>query len=210
MLRWLLLCLPLWLGAQSPGASGLPPEGVYLTHAALLAGRPDVPWSDIAGEMVQLAQDRRLQIDGFSYKSGSDYGRPYAVVLDGQPFLFVHEHRGPSYHEFAGIEMPPGRYATIRYDTVVSTRQLMRAYNPANGQAFREAWVERDRRHAVRRIVDMASGRRHPFNRPTVLRLVGEEADLRRAVERLTDGETDKLLRALELYNERHPLVPTN
>ena len=83
----------------------------------------------------------------------------------------------------------------------------MKAYNPVTGAAFREAWVERDRRQQARRIIEMPTGRRFPFERQVVLELVAGEADLSRALRQTPDNaENDaKLLRAIKIYNQRYP-----
>ncbi len=207
-MKWIFLLLPLWLNAQQRApldGNFRFNDGVYLTHAALLNNRPDVDWSDIDGEMVQLTEDHRVQVEGFGYKSGA-YDQPYAISLDGLPYLFVREEPSRGFHEFAGLRIR-GTYSTMQYDTVVRTRHLMKAYNPVNGIAFREGYVERDRQNALRRIVDMRSGRRLPLDQATVMRLVDGEDDLLSALERTAHNEENKVLRALVIFNERHPLL---
>lgn len=206
-MRYFLFLLPVFLQAQS----GTPldqafrfKEGVFLSHASLLANRPDIAWEDIAGEMVQLTETKRVQIDGFGYHSG-EYRRPYAISLDGLAYLFVHDNEKRGYHEFVGLQTP-GRYSTIRYDTVTSDRMLMKAYNPANGLAFREGYVERDRQRTLIKIVDMVAGRRLSLTPPAVQRLVAEERDLTEALSKVGNAEEAKLLRALSIYNSRHPM----
>ena len=207
-MRWILLLLPLWMAAQqrSPlDADFRFRDGVYFTPEALMANQPDVEWGDIAGEMVQLPEDYRVQIDSFGYKGGR-YVPPYAISLDGLPYLFVRQERRRPFHEFAGLRNV-GRYATVRFDTLEHTRQLMEAFNPVTGQPFRRAWVERDRRREVHRVVDMTDGRRFPLEAAVVARLVSTEEDLSSAVRKLAPDEEQKMIRALILYNERYPLL---
>lgn len=209
-MRYLLLLLPFWLGAQSRNLDEdfRFRDGVYLTHAALLANTPDVAWSEITGEMVQLTEDYRLQIDGYGYKSG-DYRLPYAVALDGLPYLFVTHNTKRGYHEFSGLRVR-GSYSTVQYDTIVRSKLLMKAYNPANGLAFRKGYVERDRQRTLARVLDLGTGRRYPLDRATVMRLVDSEDDLVDALERADATDPQKLVRALKIYNERHPFaLPT-
>ncbi len=207
-MKWILLLLPLSLTAQHrvPVDENFRfTDGVYLSHAALLNNRPDVSWSDIDGEMVQLAEDFRVQVQAFAYKSGAQE-EPYAISLDGLPYFFVRKASDRDFYEFAGLRIL-GTYSTMQYDTVVQTRHLMRAYNPVNGQPFREGYVERDRQNELRRIVDMRTGRRYPLDQGTIMRLVAEEEDLLSALERTPPREETKILRALSVYNERHPLL---
>ncbi|MCP9235342.1 hypothetical protein [Lewinella sp. JB7] len=207
-MRWIICLFPFWLTAQQSRVFDQDfrfRDGVYLSHDALLTNAPDIAWSQIAGEMVQLAEDYRLQIDGFGYKQGT-HPTPYAISLDGQPYLFVRADAKRGFHEFAGLR-ERGRYATMRYDTLVHTRQLMKAYNPATGYAFREAWVERDRTRSLDRIVNMETGDRIPLELPVIRRIVSTEQDLVRALDRTDPAEREKLLRALKIYNVRHPLL---
>ena len=208
-MKWIFCLLPWLLAAQTPEPFGPDyrfADGVYLSHAALLAGAPDINWSEIAGEMVQLAEDHRVQIDGYGYKSGSDRGTPYAISLDGVPYFYTRHDERRNFHEFAGLRLQ-GRYGTMTYDTSVHMRRLMRAYNPANGLPFREGWVERDQLKTVERIIDMETGVRHPLDRASVLAIVGEERDLAAALDRVTEEEQPRLIRALQIMNERHPLL---
>ncbi|WP_420460264.1 hypothetical protein [Neolewinella sp.] len=207
-MKWLVvLVFPFWLLAQDRtfNADFRFADGVYLSNASLLANRPDVFWEGIVGEMVQLPDDYRVQVDNFGYRD-RDYVPPYAIALHGLPYFFVREDGKRGFHEFAGLRSV-GRYATLQYDTLIHSRQLMKAYNPVNGQVFRQGYVERDRQRRLYRILDSATGKRLSFDHPTVMRLVAREEDLVAALERTPPDDTAKLLRALELYNERHPLL---
>lgn len=208
MITWLLLLLPLALCGQTQrpfDAAYRFADGVYLSNDALLANRPDATWEGIQGEMVQLTDDYRVQIDAFGY-ANADYVEPYAIALDGLPYYFVRHDAKRGYHEFAGLRSS-GQFSTLQYDTLIHSRQLMKAYNPVNGQAFREAYVERDRQRRLYRILEVSSGRRLPLDRPTVLRLVASESDLVEALSRSDEADRDRLLRALEIYNRRYPLL---
>ena len=207
-MRYLLFLFPFWLAGQSTQpltADFRFADGVYLSHGALMANRPDVGWKDIDGEMVQLAEDQRVQIDGYGYKTG-EHRLPYAISLDGMPYLFVGANEKRGYHEFSGLRIR-GTYATVQYDTVEHSRLLMKAYNPSNGLAFREGYVDRDRQRTLSRVIDLRNGRRYPLELSAVRKLVAEESDLVGALSRTAPEEIEKLKRALVLFNERHPLL---
>ena len=205
--------LPLWLTAQRPAVYDADfrfADGVYLSPGAVLANTPDLLWSEITGEMVQLPEDHRVQIDGYGYHQATVEAAPYAISLDGIVYLFVRRDQRLGFYEFAGLRAA-GRYPTVRYDTVEHRRQLMRAHNPATGMAFREGYIERDRRRTVVRIVDMLSGTRFPLHPEVVSRLVAEDPELSAAVSKLTPDDETKMIRALVLYSQRHPLlIPTH
>lgn len=212
-MRWILFIFPLWLTAQQAAVYDADfrfADGVFLSAASLLENTPDVPWSGISGEMVQLPEDHRVQIDGYGYHQASLSGEPYAISLDGTVYLFVRRDARLGFYEFAGLR-GPGPYPTVRYDTVEHRRQLMRAYNPATGMAFREGYIERDRRSTVVRIVDMRTGSRLPLRPGVVAQLVADEPDIAAAVAKLTPEDETKMMRALLLYSQRHPLrIPVN
>lgn len=178
------------------------PDGLYLSHAALLALRPDAPLGEIGGEMVRLDADRTLKIADYA---GPENRRPYAVVVAGLPYLNVAGPRDGDFLTFAGLQQL-GALSHMSYDTTVQTRTLMRAYNPVNGRPFREGWVERDRTRRLERILDLRSGQRYPFDLATVRRLCADDRDLRAALDRAQPTETDKLRRALRIHSARYPL----
>lgn len=183
------------------------PEGVYLSHASLLANEPDLEWEAIDGEMVQLPEDYRVQIANYGYKDVRINAEiiPYAISLDGVPYLFVKKNVKRGYHEFAGLRVQ-GALSTVRYDTTIATRRLMKAYNPANGQPFRQAYVEREKTVSLNRILHLRSGALLPFDKPTLIRLCEEDEELVTALKATDPKDGAMLLRALKLYDDRHPL----
>jgi len=179
----------------------------FLTRITLLANEPDLEWEAIDGEMVQLPEDYRVQIANYGYKDvriNADI-IPYAISLDGVPYLFVKKNGDRGYHEFAGLRVQ-GALSTIRYDTTITTRRLMKAFNPANGQPFRQAYVEREKTVPLYRILHLRSGALFPFNQPTLLRLCAEDEELVTALKTADPKNEEMLLRALKLYDDRHPL----
>ena len=204
-----LLCLPLGLTAQQKtfDQDYRFPEGVYLSHATLLANTPDLEWEAIDGEMVQLPEDYRVQIARYGYKDVRlDPGiLPYAISLDGEPYFFVRSNRERNYYEFAGLRVQ-GALSTIQYDTTFTVRQLMKAYNPANGQPFREAYVEREKTLPLSKVLHLRSGALLPLSRESLLKLCADDEELVTALRDLEKGESSMLLRAVRLYDDRHPL----
>ncbi|MEM9928770.1 MAG: hypothetical protein AAF840_03025 [Bacteroidota bacterium] len=183
-------------------------EGVYLSHASLLANKPDLNWEAIAGEMVQLPDDYRVQIAGYGYKDERIDGEiiPYAISLDGEPYLFIKKDEQRNFHEFAGLRIR-GALSTMQYDTVITTRQLMKAYNPVNGQPFREAYVERKKTISLNRILHLRSGALIPFTHQNLVRLVADDTEIAKALLEVNPNESEMLLRALQLYDDRHPVT---
>lgn len=183
-------------------------EGVYLSHTSLLANEPDLGWEAIDGEMVQLPEDFRVQIADYGYKDVrlDPAILPYAISLDGEAYFFVRADAGRDFYEFTGLRSK-GSLSTMSYDTTVTVRQLMKAYNPANGRPFREAYVERDRKLTLNRILHLRSGARFPLNRETVLRLCADDPEITRALDELREPDGEVLRRAVRLYAVRRPLL---
>lgn len=211
MLRLLLMLwfLPLFLSAQTSdfGADYRFAEGVYLSHAALLAGDPDLEWEAIAGEMVQLPEDYRVQIAGYGYndiRMSADI-LPYAISLDGQAYFFTSKDDKRNFHEFSGLRVQ-GALSTIYYDTTFTTRQLMKAYNPVNGLPFRQAFVERDKTVTLKMVMELRSGTRKPLTKATLLELLADDAELIKALKTSTDVTEEMLVRAIKLYDDRHKI----
>lgn len=203
-----LCCLPALFGyGQQPFSADYQlPEGVYLSHSAFLAAQPDLGWESIDGEMVQMPEDFKVQIGGYGYKDVRLDGNimPYAISLDGQPYLFVRKNQARDFYEFSGLRVA-GTLSVITYDTTVVTRRLMKAYNPSNGQPFREAWVERDKTLPLTKVWHLRSGALLPLTRENLNRLISDDKELTKALADLPEPTNDLLLRAVKLYDDRYP-----
>ncbi len=189
-------------------------DGVYFSHDALLANQPDLGWEDIDGEMVQLPEDYRVQIADYGYKDvriNADI-IPYAISLDGLAYLFIREVEKRNYHEFMGLRVR-GNLSTLQYDTIVHTRQLMKAYNPANGKPFRQAYVDREKTVTLNKILHLRTGALVPLNQKNLAYFCQDDDKLSQAIKETDPDNRDLLLRALRLYDDRHqiklPLPPT-
>lgn len=206
MRLFLLLLLPLTLPAQTPlDADFRFPGGVYLSHAALLALEPDLPWEATTGERVQLPDDYRVQIQHYGYRDTSLAADllPYAVVLDGFVYLFVRHDVERDFYDFAGLRVL-GALSTFQYDTKELVKKLITAYNPRNGQPFREAYVEREITVTHRKVLEMSTGKVVNANLSNLLLLCADDPDIVKALSRLSDPGYDMLLRAVKLYDDRH------
>jgi len=204
----LFLVRPLWAQVPFDGTYQFP-EGVYLTHENFLNRIPDFSWEEIAGEMVQLPEDFRVQIAKFGLKSGNVEVTAYAISLEGFPYFFVKEDTDLHFHEFAGLRVR-GPWSYFEYEGTELSSRIMYAYNPANGRPFRQALVEREKNETHRVLINMETGERVELTFDAVANIVASERDILRAVEALkpTDPENfAKLRQAVKLYNERHPLV---
>ena len=184
------------------------PEGIYLSHASVLSAQPDLKWDAISGEMVQLPETFRLQIGDYQYKDPNlDQDLvPYAVSLEGQLYLFLRNNRERNFHDFVGLSVA-GTLSIITYDTTIQTRQLMKAYNPVNGRPFREAYVERSKTVPLTKIWHLPSGRLVPLRRADLLAFIGNDEELTQALLKLDEVTEDLLLRAVKLYDDRHPTL---
>lgn len=207
----LLLVIPSFLAAQQDSAVFNADfkfaDGVYFSHEALLANQPDLGWEDIDGEMVQLPEDYRVQIAEYGYKDvriNADI-LPYAISLDGFAYLFTKENEKRKYHEFTGLRVR-GNLSTMQYDTVIHIRQLMKAYNPANGKPFRQAYVDREKTLTLTKILHLRSGALVPFTRKNLARLCADDAKLSKAIAETEADNAEMLHRALRLYDDRHPV----
>lgn len=183
-------------------------DGVYYSFAALAANQPEHSWAGVDGEMIELAGSSRVQIAGMGFQGAALRQDPYAISLDGKPYLFVKVDSLLDYHEFAGLRNL-GRYSYFEYERKVMRGRTMYAYNPSNGLPFRQAYVEREEVQTIRECLDMLTGRQFPLQRAELLRPLSEEPELIRAINQLQVNDPQlesKLLQAVVRYNERHPV----
>lgn len=184
-------------------------EGVFLSHSSWLANEPDLSWEQIEGEMVQLPEDYRVQIDGMTTKDGNRIEDVYAISLDGFPYICVHHDLKRNFHEFAGLRFR-GRYAFFKFVQKEVVRKMMYAYNPANGRPFRGGAVERERDVLKEVLLHLPSGDQLLLSQQNVYNLLDDYPDLQRAVSLLDPEDKDisaKLTQAVKLYNDREPLL---
>lgn len=184
-------------------------EGIYFSHASWLANTPDLTWEEIDGEMVQLPEDYRVQIADIKHKNGEAIHDPYAISLDGFPYICVKHDETFNFHEFSGLRFR-GRYAYFRFARKELVSKTMYAYNPANGRPFREGKVVRELDKTYDVLLHVSSGDQQILDKDTVYDLLEEYKDLQRAVALLDPADKEirsKLIQAVKLYNEREPLL---
>jgi hypothetical protein len=83
----------------------------------------------------------------------------------------------------------------------------MKAYNPVNGLPFRQAYVEREKTKTLNKILHLRSGALMPFTRENLARLCKDDAKLSKAILETDADNRELLLRALRLYDDRHPVL---
>ncbi|MEL6391636.1 MAG: hypothetical protein AAFY36_04360 [Bacteroidota bacterium] len=187
-------------------------DGIYFSFEALASNDADLGWYGIEGEMVELPGSRRVQIEGIGYGEAWVEEEPYAIVLDGKPYMLTKIDSTLGYHEFVGLSRL-GALAYYEYQGLVKRGQTMYAYNPVTRRPFREAYVERERIEMIRKYIDWNTGKQYELSRADLLLPLSQHPDLVRAMSALDPDENDfypKLLQALIRYNERTPVyIPT-
>lgn len=212
------LCLLLLLVAVSIGWAQAPSDSVVLDHdyvfqegvyddfAALRANRPSRSWAISGERVIRLADDYRIQVETDA-PGAKAMARAYAVVVDGIPYLRGRWEEKRSFVEFAGLRVR-GALCYLAYDTLVEKTFEVKAYNPATGKPFRRGKVTRTERQPVERVLDFRTGKLYPMDRENLIRLIADDAELRRAVRALPENEDlpNRLFSALKIYDERYPL----
>ncbi|MEM6396234.1 MAG: hypothetical protein AAF741_07790 [Bacteroidota bacterium] len=183
-------------------------DGIYFSFDALKQNDADLGWYGIEGEMVELSGSMRVQIDGLGYGEAWVEKEPFAIVLDGKPYVLTKVDSLRGYHEFVGMSRL-GAIAYYEYEGLVKRGQMMYAYNPLTQRPFREAYVERERVEWIRRCVDWNTGQQFELSRADLLIPLADQPDLIRAMSTLKSEDRDfypKLLQAVVRYNERTPV----
>ena len=178
-------------------------EGIYDDFTALRNNRPSRSWAISGERVIRLADDYRVQVE----TDEPVITQAYAIVVDGIPYLRGRWERERSFVEFAGLRVR-GALCYLAYDTLVQKTFEVKAYNPATGKPFRRGKVSRTERQAVERVLDFRTGKLYPMTRDNLLGLIGNDAELRRAVRALPENEDlpNRLFAALKIYDERYPL----
>jgi hypothetical protein len=183
-------------------------DGLYRSYAAFQANRPDLSWDEVRGDWFHNPESGVTTIAALSDKTGASLPPSafWGLCVDGKPALRVPvDSTKRSSSVFVRLE-PFGAVSYFSYEGVVRDTIEIAAYNPVTGQPFRKGKVPRSAKEQRERILLFKTGEILPFDLPSVSAWLAGDAELRRALGQLREPERDKMLKAIEVFNQRNPL----
>lgn len=182
-------------------------DGLYRTYASFQANRPDLTWNEVRGDWFHNPESGATTIAALSDPSGAELSPSgfWGLCVDGKPALRVPvDSTRRSSAVFVRLQ-PFGAVSYFSYEGVVRDTIEVAAYNPLTGQPFRKGKVPRSSKEQRERILLFKTGEIRPFDLPGVSAWLAGDAELRRALGQLQEPDREKMLKAIEVFNQRNP-----
>lgn len=207
---FILLCLGISAGAQDrgKGQSLRFSDGIYRSFAAFQSNRPDYLWKQLRGEWFYNPESGVTTVVSLRDTAGIPIPLDslWGICQNGKPAIRIpSDSVNRSAPVFAQLT-PLGAISYFTYEGIVRDTIEMAAYNPHTGVPFRKGKVFQSAREPRERILLFRTGEVRPFTIANVEAWTASDAELRRALGQLREQDREKLLRALEVYNQRNPL----
>lgn len=182
-------------------------DGLYRSFEAFHANQPDYRWKELRGNWFFNAESGTVTVADIQDNSGKplELTSYWGLCLDGRPAIRIpSDSMSRSSAVFARLS-PVGSISYFSYEAVVRDTVEMAAYNPHNGLPFRKGKVARSAHEQRERILLSRTGEILPFTLENLAQWTASDAEIRRALGLLRQPDRDKMLRAIEVYNQRNP-----
>lgn len=187
-------------------------DGLYRSTEDFRANRPLVTWKETRGKWFYNPESGITTIAEIGYTSGTPLSTDTIalICLNGVTALRIPpDSTLRSSAVYAKLQYP-GRISYFQYEAGVIDTVAIAAYNPISGKPFRQARLPRTTREFRERLYILETGNTIPFSRESLMSVMAADPEVRRAVSLLEESEDvplrDKLLRAIEVFNERNPV----
>ncbi len=201
------------LPAQSrKAAQPLWKDGIYRSAEDFRANRPWLTWKETRGKWFVNPESGITTIAELALADG----RPFPpdsialICLNGQTSLRVPaDSTLRSSVIFAALKYP-GKISYFAYEAAITDTVSFAAYNPLSGKPFRQARLPRTTREYRERIFILETGEVRTFSTESLMEVMTADPEVRRAVSLIQENDAEdfrrKLLRAIEVFNERNPV----
>ena len=187
-------------------------DGIYRSSEDFRANKPLLAWKETKGKWFYNPESGITTIAEIAYANGSPLSTDSIalICLNGLTALRIPpDSTLRSSAVYAKLQYP-GRISYFQYEAGVIDTVAIAAYNPVSGKPFRQARLPRTIREYRERLYILETGKILPFSRESLLAVMDTDPEVRRAVSLLEDSEDvplrEKLLRAIEVFNERNPV----
>ncbi len=194
-------------------------DGLYRSHAAMAANRPDVRWTEVEAALAVNTITFQARLGPLRVKATGELipaTEFWGFSHEGVPYLRIWEvdrrtakKTGAETADTAGVVLFAGLQYTGRISYFGfpddSTRMVtIKAYNPLTGKPFREGKVPRTETFYREFMLHMDTGEIAPLSWPQLRAWIRDDQQLLQQLSRLEAGEID-LVRVLQTYDSRNP-----
>lgn len=183
-------------------------NGVFLTYESFQQNRPDYRWDDLETTMVTNTETLISRVETFRLRAQVqtlDLSTVWGFSIDGVPFIRLDTViEGGKAALFCGLELR-GNICYYSYESMVTKKVRMTAYNPLSGKPFRTANVSRKEAIVIEKMLRFQTGQIEILNRQNLLAWIRDDTELYQQVLEMQVGELD-LVRVLARYDQRNPV----
>lgn len=196
-------------------------DGLYLSLEQFQSNSPAYYWREVKGKWFSNPGSGLTTVADLTLINGSAFPLDslWAICIEGQPSLRIPADSTLRSSAIFAKLIYPGRISLFTYEGGIVDTVSIAAYNPVSGKPFRQARLPRITREFRERIFVLETGQVLPFSQESLVRCMEADPEVRRAVsllevEEREEEETEeaekefreKLLRAIEVFNERNRL----
>jgi len=187
-------------------------DGIYLNLEDFQSNTPGLAWDQFEKALVINPETLLSQVDYIRYKNSKerlDLSKIWGFSVDGLPFVRIPKDSiYKTLESFAGLRLA-GKICYYSFESREERSYEIAAYNPLNGQPFRQATVSRSVNVFKEKIFLFEDGNALNFNRKHLEPFIKDDPELLGVLADLdvSDPEyQEKLFRLLMAYNRRHSI----
>lgn len=181
-------------------------DGIYLTLQDFQQNKPNYTWNEVSTNLATshegfIAQVEAIKIDGHSL----DLQQLWGICIGGIPYIRLPKGEvTEAATVFAGLRVR-GKICYFGYQQAVTEMQLVKAYNPLTGRAFRQGKIPVEKTMEYHFLLNFQTGQVVPFTKNNFLAWIKEDQQLWTTVQDLSTQEAqDKLFKCLLIYVDRN------
>ena len=185
-------------------------DGIYHNIEQLRANQPQIALENLGGSLVWQENAYLLKIETLY-----PMGRPdlefklddfEIVTYKGLPFFRVFTDSIRGFTAYAALRVR-GRLSYYSYERSYMDSVMIKAYNPATGQPFRQQKMARPQLENIKKVINIATGQLLDFTLDNMFLLLEDDPSLIKTLEALSVEEAlKKMERFLLIYDDRNPL----
>ena len=183
-------------------------DGIYLNFSDFQQNKPSFIWEEVNSRMATSDEGFVAQVEFI--KKGQktlDLQQIWGVCIGGIPYIRLPKGEvTDAATVFAGLRVR-GKICYFKYKNEAVDSVEVKAVNPINGRAYRQAKVPVERIVQQERMLHFQTGEIIDFNASNFLHWIQDDSQLWHTVRDLSPEEADeKLFRCLLIYVDRNAI----
>lgn len=188
-------------------------DGIYFGFESLKSNRPDYPMNEIDAMYFVNPKTYQAQVEYVIRRSNRQFinlDDIWAICVGGIPYVTIKsEFPEKELPMFSGLRIR-GKISYFSFEKTDTSKVLISAVNPVNGQPFRKGEVEQPFQVEHHRLIHWETGEIIDLTKENFLRWISDDPQLTASVLEIKEEELlDKLFKSILIYDDRHPVYLT-